>query len=474
MAKYIFDFEQSKNKAIVISENLELLRETFSVEDKSARFRSGKNRFFSKSKSVITPTGRYNDGLTVEFIKYIKNNDELNEVIVTDKLKQRLKSSFDVKIPDMSLPLRPYQQQAIEKMLKFGRGLCIVGTGGGKTLITSTLIQSLLNYKPKCKILLVLPPQLVNQTYQEFLIHGLKKEQICRWDKDNSPSNDCNVVISSINIIQSKKQNIKWIEYVDFFLFDEVHKVKRGSVTSKIIEKIKTPHKFGFTGTLPVEDLDKWNVIGIFGSTLIEVSASELREMKYVTNAKVAFIKIDHPDAKLSVADRENPVKAYHEELEFLIKNEKRNLLISSLCKKMKNNVLILVDRIEHGEILENYIKQGTDKQVFFICGNTTKEDREQIQLKMENCNNIVCIAISSIFSTGINIKNLHYIMFMSGGKAFIRIIQSIGRGLRLHPSKNILCIIDIVDNLKYSLKHYEERLNIYEKENINYVTKSS
>lgn len=474
MARYLFDFEKSKNKAVVASENLEYLRNAFSVEDDSARFRSGRARYMSQRKSIITPTGRYGDGLTLELIKHLKNTEELNEIIVTDILKPRLKTTFDENIPQMSLPLRLYQETAVKKMLKQGRGLCIVGTGGGKTLITATLVQSLLNFNPKFSILITLPPQLVRQTHDEFIEMGINQDVISMWDGDNELNRDSNVIICSINILQSKKQSIKWTENVDIFLFDECHKIKKGSKTGKIIEKIKTPHKYGFTGTLPQENLDKWYIMSIFGSTLIEVEGSKLREMKFISQAKIKILHIDYPDNFKTTIDKENPVKGYHEELEYIISNPKRNLLIASIAKKVNNNILILVDRIEHGNIIKEFAEnQCKDKQVFFICGETPKEERKFIQDLMEKNTNVVCIAINAIFSTGINIKNIHYVMFGSGGKAFIRIIQSIGRGLRLHPDKKHLILFDIADNLHYGTKHLTERLKIYDKEKLNYDTTS-
>ncbi len=470
MAKYIFDYEKSKNKAIVVSENLENLRNAFSIEDTSARFRPGKQRFFTARKSIITPTGRYNDGLTLEFIKYLKTSDETNEVIVTPELKSRLKHSFDIEIAKMNLELRPYQEEALQKMLKWGRGLCIVGTGGGKTLITSTLIQSLLNYNSKFKILLILPPQLVNQTYKEFILHGINPDIISTWNGDNPVNRDSNIIICNFNILQSKKQDTSWVKNVDVLMFDEVHRSKKSNSITKIVEKVKTPHKFGFTGTLPVDNLDKWNVMGIFGSTLIEIKGAELREMKFISTAKVTIIEVDYPENFKTNIDKDNPVKGYHEELEFIMANEKRNMLIASISKKVKNNMLILVDRIEHGNIIKEFIENKCEnKQVFFICGETPQEERDEIQKLMESCSDVICIAMNSIFSTGINIKNLHYIMFGSGGKAAIRIIQSIGRGLRLHPDKKYLVLFDLADKLHYGIKHLNERIKIYEEEKLSY-----
>ena len=150
------------------------------------------------------------------------------------------------------------------------------------------------------------------------------------------------------------------------------------------------------------------------------------------------------------------------------MRNKFRNDVISKLTCKLNNNALVLVDYIEHGELLYNAIKEVCpNKKIYFIRGEVEVEERDKVRKLMEECNDVVVVAISKIFSTGINIKNLHYIIFACGGKAKVKIIQSVGRGLRLHINKDKLIIFDINDNLHYSRLHSEKRLKLYEKENI-------
>ena len=133
---------------------------------------------------------------------------------------------------------------------------------------------------------------------------------------------------------------------------------------------------------------------------------------------------------------------------------------------------MILVNYIEHGEILYERLKNIEGKQVFFVQGSVDVDDRAEIIKKMEESDNVICIAITAIFSTGINIKNLHTMIFAAGGKSAIRMIQSIGRGLRLHSSKKQFSVIDLADNLKYGNEHIEERKKIYDSEKIPYEEK--
>ena len=129
-----------------------------------------------------------------------------------------------------------------------------------------------------------------------------------------------------------------------------------------------------------------------------------------------------------------------------------------------------MVDYIRHGEKLFNILSTNLqNKEVYFIQGSVDTDLREEIRKKMESKNNVVCVAISKIFSTGIDIKNLHNIIFAGGGKAKIKIIQSIGRGLRLHKDKKMLQIIDIQDQTHYSIDHGQKRIKFYEQEKIPY-----
>jgi hypothetical protein len=155
--------------------------------------------------------------------------------------------------------------------------------------------------------------------------------------------------------------------------------------------------------------------------------------------------------------------------------DSRRNEIISKLASKLSNNSIIMVDRIDHGTNIEMYLKKicPIDKPVFFIQGSTEIEDREKIRQLMNTRNDVIAIAVSKIFSTGINIPNLHNIIFASAGKAKIKIMQSIGRALRLHPTKSMANIFDISDNTKYGKLHLSERIKLYNQEQYTYEEKT-
>ncbi len=176
----------------------------------------------------------------------------------------------------------------------------------------------------------------------------------------------------------------------------------------------------------------------------------------------------------VSIAKKTNPSEQYREQVEWLIKNEFRNRLITKLCGNFNNNALLLVDRLEHGEVLKAVLETAyPDRRVFFINGEMEIEDREKVKKLMEKETNVLCVAISKIFAVGISINNLHYIVFCSGGKSRIRVIQSIGRGLRLHENKQFLTIVDIADQTKYGALHSDKRKLLYIEEKIPFTETS-
>jgi superfamily II DNA or RNA helicase len=194
----------------------------------------------------------------------------------------------------------------------------------------------------------------------------------------------------------------------------------------------------------------------------------ELKAESYVTPAKVTALILNYKTGPQFERTKDStPADEYIAELKFLLTNDFRNGIIKHLVNKFDNNSLVLVDLIDHGQAIFDTLTKDTNKEVYFIRGEVEVEERKRVQTLMENQTNICVIAISKIFSTGINIKNLHYLIFAGGGKAKVKIVQSIGRGLRLHEDKKELIIFDIADNLKYGMQHYQKRKRLYTQEKI-------
>tara|TARA_R110002051_G_scaffold324493_1_gene422025 strand:+ start:838 stop:2274 length:1437 start_codon:yes stop_codon:yes gene_type:complete len=462
----------SNSQAVIEGPELDIIREHFSVKNEAAHFQRRFGRFVPPRTYVITKQGKTDIGLLVEITKFCKTKDikidfskEIKNALIPTLRKDNI---IDY---NLSLEYRQYQQDIINKCIDRGRGTVILATAGGKTLTMAGLLEFYYkNYSKNFKGLVIVPDLgLVNQTMSDFKQYNVSFSTTTYTGK-NKLNLSNNVIIANLGILQSSKQDISWIKHIDFLIVDEVHKVRKGNKINNILKKIDTSHRFGFTGTLPAELLDKWNIFGKIGPQLFEKKAYELRKEKYVVPAKVHVLELNYDTPSTEIYHGNNSNAYYLQENEFIRKNCFRNNLLAKLSNKLDNNVLILIDYIEHGEILMNILQSSCkSKQVYFIRGEVDVDERKEIQALMEQQNNIVVVAISKIFSTGINIKNLHYIIFANGGKAKIKIIQSIGRGLRLHTDKKELIIFDIADNLRYGQRHMEQRLLLYDSEYIDY-----
>lgn len=476
------DFDQKKNKAVLSGDYFNEIREHFSVKNKAAVFLRRYSRYIPARTYCITPTGRFDPCLTNEIQKFIILQQFNTELQIDKEIFKIIRPSISIwqTLPSFSttpqqlnLELRDYQQEIVEECLKTGRGTVVLATAGGKTLVMASLLTTVFSLNKKFKCLLIVPDRgLAEQTNNDFLQYKVPFTH-SKWTGDDKLNLTTNVVIANLGILQSKNSNISWLENIDMLMVDEVHKIRKGNEINKLLKIIKTNIKFGFTGTLPEDKEDQWNIIGKIGPIIYEKNSYELRAENYVSNAKIQMLNLFYSNAPKRLGSSFNPTDFYKKELDFIIENEFRNNLIAKLISKLDNNSLILVDFIKHGEILESVLsKTCTDKKVYFIRGEVEVEEREKIKNIMENSNNVVVVAISKIFSTGINVKNLHYIVFAGGGKAKIKTVQSIGRGLRLHINKDKLIIFDISDQLYYGIQHTNKRKQIYEKEKISYQTR--
>jgi superfamily II DNA or RNA helicase len=471
----LFDYDANRRVGLISGNYFDQIRDIFSVENDAAKFARHYGRFMAKRKYAITPTGRFDPCLYYEIRKYIKSNKIDVKIHETELFKKIVLPAYTTKkIPELSLPLRDYQRSVVNTCLSVGRGVTVLATAGGKTLTIATLIESIYQSDNNIKGLIIVPDlMLVNQTYGDFINYKVTFS-FSKWTGNNKLNLGSNIIIANTGILQSSKTDISWIDHVDLLIIDEVHKLRKNNKINKVIKNIRTNHRFGFTGTMPENAEDQWNIIGKIGPILYEKNSFQLRSEKYIANAEALILKLSYKNPPRHFLRRAtDPGERYRKESEFLRGNAFRNNTISTLVNNFTNNGLILVDYIEHGEILEKHLKQKCkDKQIYFIRGDVPVEDRDKIKQLIEQKTNVICVAISKIFSTGISINNLHYIVFAGGGKAKIKILQSIGRGLRKHKDKKKVMIIDIADQLYYGIKHMNKRLSIYKEENLNYGTK--
>jgi superfamily II DNA or RNA helicase len=479
-----FDYDKQKRLGIISGDLFDEIREHFSVKNEAAHFMRRRGRFMPSRTYAITPTGRFEPCLYAEIKKYLTSQQYVGEIecsrgifdhVTPARHGWQQQLDFKNEIFPLKLPLRDYQEEIVKKCLFNGRGTIILATAGGKTLTSASLISKVYQLymssynKRSFKCLFIVPDRgLASQTYQDFIEYEVPFS-VSKWTGDDDLDLSSNVIVSNLGILQSKNSNLDWLEDIDLLIVDEVHKIRKNNKVNDILKKIKTPYRFGFTGTMPEENLDQWNIIGKIGPVIYEKNSFDLRQENYVSNASIQIIKLIHKKDP----PHTDGGNVYREEIEYLTTSVFRNELIARLAKGLKQNSLVMVDYIQHGELLFDIIQRTMpEKQCFFIRGNVEVEERDRVRQLMETSSNVVVVAISKIFSTGINIKNLHYIIFACGGKAKIKIVQSIGRGLRLHKDKTKLIIFDITDDLRYSAAHAIKRQALYEKEHIPFAVK--
>ena len=255
---------------------------------------------------------------------------------------------------------------------------------------------------------------------------------------------------------------------------DEVHLFKAKSLTSIMNKLQQCVHRHGFTGTLDGTQTHRLILEGLFGAVNKVTTTKKLMDKKQLSNLAVRCLILKHSDANCKMISNGK----YQDEIDYLVSSTSRNNFIRNLALKIKGNTLILFQLVEkHGKELFKIIdeKAEKDRKVFYIYGGVETEEREKARAIVENENDAIIVASYGTFSTGINIKNLHNIIFASPSKSRIRNLQSIGRGLRLGHNKINATLYDISDDLthkskeNYTLKHSQERINIYNEEEFDY-----
>ena len=398
-----------------------------------SRHWDGKIRLFSYATGQIY-TGLY---------PYILNwCDENNEAVV-DKTDIKDADVDDKKINQfieaLKIPftVRDYQKEAFAYSLRKHRCLLLSPTASGKSLIIYLMVRfNLIRCVDKNdKILIVVPTtSLVEQLYKDFKDYGWNSSaHVHRIYQGHEKHSDKRVYISTWQSIY--KMPKKWFEEFGCVIGDEAHLFKAVSLT-KILTKLENcKYRIGLTGTLDDSKTHKLVLEGLFGAVNKVISTKTLQDNTQLADLKIYCLVLQHDNmSKDFLKD-----KSYQEEMDFLVSNEIRNKYIRNLCLSLEGNSLCLFQYVEkHGTILKKLIEdKNENKKVFFVYGGVDTEERERIRAITEKTDNSIIIASYGTFSTGINIRNLHNIVFSSPSKSRIRNLQSIGRGLRLKDNNS-------------------------------------
>lgn len=263
----------------------------------------------------------------------------------------------------------------------------------------------------------------------------------------------------------------EWFDSFSVVFGDECHQYKSNSLV-KIMTKLQNcPYRIGTTGTLDGLNVHRLIIEGLFGKTYKVITTKNLIDNKILSKLDIECLLIKHSDRDKNKLKR----KTYQEEIEWIVTHPDRNKFITDLGETLKGNTLVLFNYVEkQGKPLIELLK-NSKKEIHFIHGKTETQLREEIRRVVDSSNNSILVASYGTTSTGINIKNIHNIIFASPSKSCIRVLQSIGRGLRKSETKQDVTIYDIADDLIYkkyknhTFRHLEERMRIYKKESFNF-----
>ena len=362
---------------------------------------------------------------------------------------------------------RKYQVQGVYDALRHNRKLLISPTASGKSL----MIYSLVRYyvEKGQKILLVVPTtSLVEQMYKDFFDYGWDVESYChRIYAGKEKSNELPVTITTWQSLYKLERS--FFEDYNVVIGDEAHLFKSKSLVNIMTKLHHAKYRFGFTGTLDGTQTHKWVLEGLFGPSYKVTKTDQLMREGHLSQLDIQCIVLKHNPQKF---------ETYQDEIEYIISHPQRNNFIKNLTLDLKGNTLVLFSRVEaHGQVLYDLINnnKNDDRKLFFIHGGVDADEREKVREITEKEKDAIIVASYGTFSTGINIKNLHNVIFASPSKSRIRNLQSIRRVLRKGKNKVKAILYDISDDCStrskknYTLNHLIERIKIYNEENFNY-----
>ena len=370
-----------------------------------------------------------------------------------------------VKSLHLPFPVRDYQYKAIYEALKYNRRLLLSPTASGKSLMIYALVRFHVNVGRE--VLIVVPTtSLVEQMYKDFEEYGWMASEYCHKIYGGQEKyTKHQVVITTWQSVY--KEPRKWFDRFDVVIGDEAHLFKAKSLTSLMGKLHECKYRVGFTGTLDGANVNQLVLEGVFGRCSQVTRTKQLMEAGHVAKLSVKVIVLKHEDKIF---------EGYQDEIDYLVEHDARNRFIRNLACDLKGNTLVLFNYVDrHGIPLYEMINSHTDKQVHLVHGGVDVDDREDIRILTEESDNAIIVASYGTFSTGINIKRLHNVIFASPSKSRVRNLQSIGRVLRKGENKSKATLYDIADDIStdrgnnYTLNHLMERIKVYNEEKFNY-----
>lgn len=392
------------------------------------------------------------------------------EVLLTENFSLKEANEF-VKELQLNLTPRDYQLESFVHAVRNKRILLLSPTASGKSFILYLILRHI---QRECsKGLLIVPTtSLVEQMYSDFKSYGYDSDEYCHRQYSGKEKNTNKfLTITTWQSIYNREK--EYFEQFDFVLGDEAHQFKAKSLATIMTGLVNTKYRIGCTGTLDGTQTHKLVLEGLFGPVLKVTTTKELIDNKQLSEFKIKCLILKHPEDICKQARSWD----YKKELDYIVSNTYRNAFIKNLALSLKGNSLVLFQLVEkHGQILFNLIEsEKGNRKVFFVYGGTDVDIREEVRAITEKETDAIIVASYGTFSTGVNIRNLHNVIFASPSKSRIRNLQSIGRSLRKGDNKEIATLFDISDDFRigkftnFTLKHFIERVTIYDEEKFSY-----
>ena len=378
-------------------------------------------------------------------------------------------------IDTLNIPfeVRDYQIDSVVKCLRSRRRTLESPTSSGKSLMIYIMTQW---YKQHKALIIVPTIGLVKQMEGDFRSYGYKGRIHVSTDGLSKDTDiPCDVTITTWQSLNNGKTKMpkNWYNQFGVVIGDEAHGAKATSLIQILSSLSNCEYRFGTTGTLDGDPLNEATIEGLFGPKYKAVTTKQLMEQGHVTKLKIKCIILKYPEEVAKIVHEKG--RTYHDEVNTLINLPQRNNFIKNLVLSLKGNKLLFFRMIDHGKILNTLISSAGVDNVYYIDGGVDGNTREAIRHAIEDEENAIIIASLGTTSTGVSINKLHHMVAASPSKSKIKVLQSIGRMLRLHDEKDVAILYDIVDDMTYkskenfTLQHFVERTKIYDQEQFDY-----
>lgn len=441
-----------------------------------------KNHFIDGKIHLFSRNGVLPIGLAPDCIEFLKTqgytpklinfaDDEFLEELDEDWYKNTIANNLKTK----GMELRDYQDEAVRKALTRKKGILLSCTSSGKSMMIYNILRCLLNKGLKKALLIVPNTTLVEQMYNDFADYGYESlaEEVEQLYADKKPTYKKPILISTWQSLQTKEK--EFFEDFDCVIVDECQGSKAKVIKYILTSCINAKYKIGTTGTLPTAKADLLTITSVLGRVIFELKSRDLISRGVLTKLTIANIILKYPLEFI----KNNRDRSYADEVRMVEEYEGRNKALKTIFDHVnpQHNSLVLVNHISHLKQVKKWFEANyPNRKVVIVDGSIKTSEREDIRVSIESENGTIILATYGTMSTGINIPKLHEVILFANSKSKIKVLQSIGRGLRKHKDKKDIILFDVVDNLcyeyrsgrvkeNYLYKHWLERMKYYEGE---------